>query len=120
MLLSLLGMQSACSQQAFVSVNADEFESLIANNDVQLLDVRTAEEFADGHLAGAFNIDIKQGDFDKMATAWLSKQRPVAVYCRSGHRSANAARQLVAHGYEVVNLDGGILAWQKAGKTTLP
>lgn len=118
MLLSLLGMQSACSQQAFVSVNADEFESLIAKNDVQLLDVRTAEEFADGHLAGAFNIDIKQGDFDKMATAWLSKQRPVAVYCRSGRRSADAAKRLTVMGYEVTNLSGGIMDWQKNNKPT--
>lgn len=103
----------------FRTVDADEFERVIAG-DVTLLDVRTQSEYDAGHLGGAVLVDVMATGFIEKACDALPPDKPVAVYCRSGHRSANAARQLVARGYEVVNLDGGILAWQKAGKATLP
>ena len=116
--LTLLGMgaSTACSQQAFENADVEGFAKLISNSNVQLLDVRTAEEFAEGHLADALNIDVKQSSFLAEATAQLDKQRPVAVYCRSGRRSANAANMLTEQGYKVVNLSGGIIAWKDAGR----
>ena len=47
----------------------------------------------------------------------LDKQRPVAIYCRSGRRSARAASLLTEQGYTVTNLGGGVMAWQDAGKS---
>ena len=82
----------------------------------QLVDVRTPEEYAEGHLEGAVNIDVNDSTFLQHATASLEKGRAVAVYCRSGKRSALAASLLAKQGYNVINLLGGILAWKEDQK----
>ena len=128
-LLATLGLASACGQQHYEETDVNGFAELIANPDVIILDVRTAEEFKEGHIDGAVNIDIKQDDFLEKAKALLPlgkgeernaggnvAETRIAVYCRSGRRSANAARELSAEGCQCVNLKGGILAWKKAGK----
>lgn len=102
---------------AYSNVNVDEFQNLIAENSVQLLDVRTPEEFAEGHIAGATLVDVNDSTFTEQAMAVLDATRPVAVYCRSGRRSARAASLLSAKGMKVTNLNGGVIAWQDAGKT---
>lgn len=79
-----------------------------------LVDVRTPEEFAEGHLEYAVNIDVKASDFEKKSGA-LDKKNPVFVYCLSGVRSRRAAVSLQQRGYKVVALRGGITAW-KEGK----
>ena len=104
---------------AFSNVGVDEFQTLIADPNMQLLDVRTPEEFDEGHIAGATLVDVNDSSFVERAVAILDKQRPVAVYCRSGRRSARAANLLVAQGYTVTNLNGGVMAWQDAGKTLI-
>ena len=101
----------------YSTVNVDEFQNLIADPQVQLLDVRTPEEFDEGHIAGATLVDANESDFLEKALDVLDANRPVAVYCRSGRRSARAASWLSAKGYKVTNLDGGVIAWQDAGKT---
>lgn len=83
-----------------------------------MLDVRTAGEYAEGHIAGAKNIDVQKAGFRNMAAAQLPKDRTVWVYCRSGRRSLTAARILKKEGYEVVNLKGGIMEWEQKGKPT--
>lgn len=101
----------------FTTFDANEFESLIEDyNNIQLLDVRTQDEYDAGHIPGAMLIDVNDSTFLTQATSQLSKDKTVAVYCRSGRRSANAASMLVKVGYRVVNLDGGILSWQQHGK----
>ena len=102
---------------AYSTVNVDEFQELIADANVQLLDVRTRDEFDEGHIAGAIMVDVNESNFVVQAMAVLDKQRPVAVYCRSGRRSARAASQLTEQGYTVTNLGGGVMAWQDAGKS---
>lgn len=97
------------------TIRVEEFASVMEQNDVRLIDVRTPKEYAEGHLAGAENIDVKAADFAKRIK---SIKGTVAVYCRSGKRSLMAAEQLAKQGCTVYNLDGGILAWQKAGKPT--
>ena len=94
--LTLLGLNfgSACSGQNYESQNVKEFGELIKRNNVLLLDVRTASEFAESHIADAVNIDVNGNDFIKKALERLDKQFTIAVYCRSGRRSANAANQL--------------------------
>ena len=101
----------SCSAKGFVSVDADQFAREITKQGVQLVDVRTAEEYANGHIPNAVNMDVLSSDFaEKVAT--LDKERPVALYCRSGRRSKNAAEQAANLGYKVVELDGGINSWK--------
>ena len=115
-LLALLGLATACGQQNFENTDVNNFSERIADPDVVLLDVRTAEEFNEGHITNALNIDVKQNDFVKKAKATLPSDKTIAVYCRSGVRSVLAANKLANEGYKVVNLKGGIMAWKEAGK----
>ena len=114
-LLAMLGL-TACSQENFENTDVAGFEALLNEPNATLLDVRTAEEYAEGHIAGAVNIDQAQSDFLAEAKVKLSPDRTIAVYCRSGRRSASAAGRLAAEGFRCVNLMGGILAWKEAGK----
>jgi rhodanese-related sulfurtransferase len=114
-LLTVLGLNTACSQN-FENYEVKEFAELIADSNVVILDVRKADEFAEGHIKGAVLIDQFQSDFVEQAQAKLPKDKTIAVYCRSGRRSANAAGKLADVGYKCVNLKGGIIAWKDAGK----
>lgn len=114
-LLALLGLASACSQQNFENADVNTFAERIADPDVVLLDVRTADEFSEGHIPNALNIDVKQDGFIEQAKAILPADKTIAVYCRSGKRSATAAGKLAAEGFKVLNLEGGIMAWKDAG-----
>lgn len=105
-----LALMAGCSISGFKSVDTQQFEAVIADATVQLVDVRTAEEYAEGHIVGAINIDVQSPDFAQKISA-LDKSRKVAVYCRSGRRSKMAAEQLTAAGYKVIDLDGGIQSW---------
>ena len=113
--LAALGLTTACGQQNYENVEVKEFAELTADPNVVILDVRKADEFAEGHIAGAILIDQSQSDFVAQAQAKLPKEKTIAVYCRSGRRSASAAGKLAAEGYKCVNLKGGILAWKEAG-----
>jgi rhodanese-related sulfurtransferase len=123
LLLATLGLNTACSQN-FENMEVKEFAELIADSiachtqtfrseNVVILDVRKADEFAEGHIKGAVLIDQFQSDFVEQAKAKLPKDKIIAVYCRSGRRSANAAGILADVGYKCVNLKGGILAWKR-------
>ena len=109
---------SGCSNNDNVtSISAAEFEKEIKTNSVQLLDVRTQQEFTEGHIDGAINIDVRSDDFQRIAEKELSKDSTVFVYCRSGKRSLDAADRLTKLGYKVVNLKGGIIEWKDNGLT---
>ena len=95
------------------SVAVEEFAKEISCSDVQLVDVRTPEEFAQGNIQGSVNIDVNSGHFGADADSLLDKQHKVAVYCRSGRRSKAAANVLVQEGYKVIELDKGIISWQQ-------
>lgn len=106
------------SSARFESMDNAEFATLIADTTVQLVDVRTPAEFAAGHIPEAKNIDVRGDNFDRKAKATLSKERPVAIYCRSGARSKTAARRLAAMGYRVYELNTGFMNWN--GQRTEP
>ncbi len=90
-------------------------ENLKSNPEVILLDVRTPAEFAQGHLPNALNINWKGNDFES-GIASLDKSKPVFVYCQSGGRSTEAAKEMRAEGFiKVFELEGGILKWRAAG-----
>ena len=114
-LLAVLGLNTACGQQNFENADVQGFAELVRDTNVVVLDVRTAEEYADGHIERAVNIDYKKDDFMDRAKAALPTGKTIAIYCRSGRRSANAASMLAPEGYVLVNLKGGIIDWQNAG-----
>ena len=114
-LMAMLGVVLGCGRHSYENVSVKDFASLVQETDVVVLDVRTAEEFAEDHLACAINIDVKGEDFLALARDVLPQDRRIAVYCRSGRRSALACSMLVREGYQVVNLEGGILAWKQEG-----
>lgn len=111
MLCSLFG----CSAQTegFKSLTVKEYAKAIEDTAIVRLDVRTAEEFAEGHIAKTLNIDVLKNDFESKAVVMLPKNHIIAVNCRSGKRSKNAARILVKNGFKVIELDGGYNDWVK-------
>ena len=101
----------------FRTVDVNEFEKFINDTTVTLLDVRTPAEYAEGHIPETdFNIDVLEDSFTKIATETLPKDKPVALYCRSGNRSKKAAGILAENGYEVVELGTGYRGWVASGK----
>jgi phage shock protein E len=82
-----------------------------------VIDVRTPEEYAAGHLAGAQNIDVEAADFEARIDD-LDKAAPYLVYCRSGNRSKTAADLMVADGFTDVVDAGGMQALIDAGAPT--
>ncbi len=115
-LLATLGLTTACGQQNFENTNVQGFSELVADTNVVVLDVRTVAEYTEGHIEGAILIDQGQSDFMDKAKVTLPIEKKIAVYCRSGRRSANAAGKLADIGYKCVNLKGGIISWKDAGK----
>lgn len=97
---------------SFQSVNNDEFSKVIKKKRVQIIDVRTPQEYNTGHLPKAINIDMRQADFQEKAEKKLKTKHPVAIYCRTGRRSKVAAQKLVAQGFEVYELNTGIVQWK--------
>ena len=103
----------------FTTVDVHQFDSLIRSSDIQLVDVRTQEEYATEHIQGATMIEVTADNFKENALKLLDKAKKVAVYCRSGKRSARAAEILTHEGFCVVNLDGGIIKWKENGMQTV-
>lgn len=105
----------ACNSQEtehYKVLAADHYEEVVTDTNVQIIDVRTAGEFADGHVKGAENADIQDKDFERIVSE-LDKDKPVYIYCRSGVRSAKAGKALEEMGFkEIYDLKGGILAWK--------
>ena len=84
----------SCQQKGdFQSMNVEEFDSLIQNEDIQRLDVRTLAEYSEGHITKTININVMDGKRSKKAAAILSEK-----------------------GYKVFELDKGFNSWQEAGK----
>ena len=111
-LLAMLGLNSACGQLQYETTDVEGFAQLTDSPDVIVVDVRNADEYAEGHIAGAINIDVNSSDFLEKANALLSKDKRIAVYCLRGRRSANAADKLAEAGFKVSSLKGGINAWK--------
>lgn len=101
----------------YATIPVEEFADLIADPEVQRLDVRTVAEYSSGHISESLNVNVlDEANFADMAQAALEKERPVALYCRSGKRSKTAAKILSECGFKVYELKGGFNAWKEAGK----
>lgn len=108
-----LGTYAQENSGSKVIAPAEYKEQITVKEDVQLVDVRTPEEFAEGHIEGAENIDFHSEDFLEEFEN-MDKSRPLYIYCRSGKRSSKAAEKLSAFGFEqVIDLEGGFLSWSE-------
>jgi len=97
-------------------ISVEEMQSLLKIDDVQLVDVRTPEEFKAGYIANAQNIDYYSPTIDEDILK-LDKNKPVIVYCRSGKRSRDCSEKLLEAGFQkIYNLEGGIIQWEHEGK----
>lgn len=97
------------------TVSPSQFETAIREPGIKLIDLRTAPEFASGHLAGASELDFYASDFPSQLEA-LDKNASYAIYCHTGNRSGQAAALMQKMGFKhVINLQGGIAAWEAAG-----
>ena len=100
------------------TVEPQEFIARMSTKSVQLIDVRTAEEVAEGKIPGAKNLDFFAADFDKKLGR-LEKDRAVFVYCALGGRSLKTANKLKNMGFvEIYNLDGGFTRWTEENMLT--
>ena len=113
MLCALIGCNA--QNEGFKSLSVEEYAKAIEDTTIVRLDVRTAEEYAEGHIEKTLNIDVLKSDFEKKAVAALPKNKTIAVNCRSGKRSKNAARILVKNGFKVIELDAGYNGWTSTG-----
>ena len=96
-------------------VDATRFAEVVASPGVTILDVRTPEEFAEGHLEGAVNYNVQGPDFAAQI-AGLDPAGTYAVYCRSGNRSQAAVAAMAQAGIlGIYELESGIVGWQDAG-----
>ena len=118
-ILSFMLISIACStsnsQTTSEVLKPKEFaEKLAKSSDAVLLDVRTPGEYEGGHIENSLNVDWNGDHFDTQI-ADIDKDAPVYVYCLSGGRSGKAVSHLKDKGYtNVVELDGGMMAWRKA------
>jgi rhodanese-related sulfurtransferase len=102
----------------FRSLDMKSFVKYIEQEDVVLVDVRTAEEFAAGHIKGVdHNLDVRSATFFKDFKS-LPTDKTIALYCKGGGRSKQVAGVLAGNGYKVVELSVGYDGWAKAGKPT--
>ena len=115
--LQLVVIGSCNSNAQNSTITVDEFEKSIAQKDIQLLDVRTAEEFQSGHLQNALQANWNNMSEFQERVAALDKSKPVYIYCLSGGRSNAAMTWLGEQGFsKVYNMKGGINAWKQANK----
>lgn len=109
----------SCKEEATTDdiqvVTPEEMQQISQLEDIQLVDVRTPEEYKEGYIENFQNIDYLSPEFEK-EIAKLDKTKPVIVYCRSGKRSSKCAAKMKEKGFvKVYDLDGGIAKWKFKG-----
>ncbi|MEJ0032643.1 MAG: rhodanese-like domain-containing protein [Bacteroidota bacterium] len=115
-LIVFILLVTGCSSPAGEApeIQPDQFKSRIEQG-AALIDVRSPEEYANGHIAGSQNIDIKDPEFLTKIQSF-DKIKPYAVYCASGVRSGKAAGIMRENGFtNVFTLSGGLKAWREKG-----
>lgn len=102
----------AAYNSCFENIDNSRFKELAKSpNEVLILDVRTAEEYQQGNIKAALNMDVLQADFEANI-AELDPSKTVLVYCRSGARSLKACQILCNNGFKkVYNLSNGFMGW---------
>jgi len=99
----------------FREIRADEAVRLMNHEDAVLIDVRSGEEFIDGHILTAINVPLAALE-DRLSTLEEYRGRPIIVYCQSGRQSAQFGAALRKRGFDkVMGLAGGLVSWRAAG-----
>lgn len=116
LLLTVLALTS-CAQnektkKEAINLPAAAFQVAIQKQNIQILDVRTATEYASGHIKNAMQANWNDQKEFENRTQYLDKQKTVYVYCQAGGRSAAAQTYLIEKGFDVVNLEGGLSNWK--------
>ncbi len=118
-LLFLIGTRvfaQTAVQDSIQVLSIPQFEKIATKKKSKIIDVRTPEEVAEGHLADATTINFLSPDFASQVAS-LNKKRTYLLYCRSGSRTRKAADAMQKMGFKhVYMLEGGINAWKEAGK----
>jgi len=108
----------ACSQGAAQeNLSVQELKTIDFNSDnnKEVLDVRTPQEYAEGKIAGSKNLDVLKTDLFTTSIEKLDKNKTYYVICRSGNRSQKATNQMIEAGFKnVINITGGMKAWETA------
>lgn len=115
--VSVAESESTALPRGFATVGTDDAAALLADppDGLVVLDVRTAEEFAAGHVEGAVMADFYSDDFAQQLAA-LDPDVPYLVYCRSGNRSGQTLSIMEELGFaSAVDIGGGVVAWEQAG-----
>jgi phage shock protein E len=115
LVVALLATVGATHADSTPKIAADQLIERLAQKDAELvvLDVRTPEEFAAGHVSGAVNIPYDQLP-NRIAEITNAKNKDIVVYCRTGRRAAIAEDTLAAHGFKrVMHLDGDMIKWNE-------
>ncbi|MEO8108348.1 MAG: rhodanese-like domain-containing protein [Actinomycetes bacterium] len=107
------------SSDAIADVDVAQAQRIVDDGNAVILDVRTPDEFAAGHLQGAININVESSDFDAKV-AGLDESAETLVYCQTGNRSGVATDQMAELGFtDMSDLQGGIEAWAAAGESVV-
>lgn len=116
-LLAAAGLISGCSSSDGSALSPKDFQSGYQSDPESsyLLDVRTPEEYASGHIEGATLLDFNNQEIFSKGIADLNKDKTYYIYCHSGNRSHRAAGMMKENGLKVIELQGGIVAWAMYG-----
>ncbi len=110
MSLGAVSVNAQSAAKEIKNVTPSEFKKLMSEKNVVVLDVRTPREYASQQIEGAINIPL---NIVAKKAETLDKSKKYLVYCRSGARSRRASMILARKGFEIYNLKGGIMAWNK-------
>lgn len=110
LLIALLALSACASSSGYHKISASKAKSMMEDGNVIIVDVRTLEEYNEGHIAGAILIP-NESISSVQPSALPDKEAVILIYCRSGNRSKQAADKLVAMGYTKVYDFGGIIDW---------
>jgi rhodanese-related sulfurtransferase len=109
----IISIQSCAQKSGYTNISSDSLQQLMKDEHSVVLDVRTPEEYSEGHIPGAINIDYRNENFEKGLDT-LNKELVYEVYCRSGGRSSEAAEIMSRKGFKTIyHFEGGFLEWQK-------
>lgn len=116
LILGITAQAQTVEKDSINVISIAEFEKMSTKKKNKLIDVRTPEEVAEGHLAGSLNINFLGENFAQ-EIGTLNKNKTYLLYCRSGARTRRAADQMQKAGFKkIYMLEGGITAWNEAGK----
>ncbi|MCA1962893.1 MAG: rhodanese-like domain-containing protein [Prosthecobacter sp.] len=116
LLLSLFTVSIFAADNKVQHVDPDGAAKLLEKGGITIVDVRTKDEFSEGHLKGAVNIDILEPNFEQQLGK-LDKNQPVLVHCQAGGRSTRSLATFEKLGFsKIIHLDGGYGSWVESGK----